>query len=287
MKIVEKTDTKLHLYDRLGKREIIGIMATACWWSLFLVIACFEPTKMQLRCQKSLITVDCQITSWYALNLHSQTRTVQLSDVQLKKRRKQNLPVLLLDTEQGTITSPVSERAYAEEQQIRRFLTQPQPSNLQMDLTISRDQYLFLLFIVVLAASASCGQFLIVPVTTDWQFELDESELDGDRQRPSGTITGLCQGLLWKRNISREFSDVLGLDVKRTRRNSYAILSMYPGQDLRLSISDLSEPQWQEINQALSEILQIPPHQTLQEQLKPWFRRFRNLDRIMCDRGSK
>jgi hypothetical protein len=286
MKIVERTATRLHLRSNLGKHEIRGMLVISVLWSIALLVVCFEPTKMQLNCRKSLAANNCQITTWNALNLHPRLETVQLSDVQLEKRRKQNPPVLLLYTDQGIITSPGSERAYAEEQQIRHFLMQSQPDNLQMSLTISREQYLSLVFILVIAV-ASWGQFLVVPITTDWEFEIDEFESDGDRQRPSGRITGIHQGLLLKRNISRELGDVVGLDVKRTRRNSYAILSMYPGQDLRLSISGLSEPQWQEINQALSEILQIPPHQTLQEQLKPWFRRFRNLDRIIHDRSSK
>jgi hypothetical protein len=286
MKIVERTATRLHLRSNLGKHEIRGMLVISVLWSIALLVVCFEPTKMQLNCRKSLAANNCQITTWNALNLHPRLETVQLSDVQLEKRRKQNPPVLLLYTDQGIITSPGSERAYAEEQQIRHFLMQSQPDNLQMSLTISREQYLSLVFILVIAV-ASWGRFLVVPITTDWEFEIDEFESDGDRQRPSGRITGIHQGLLLKRNISRELGDVVGLDVKRTRRNSYAILSMYPGQDLRLSISGLSELQWQEINQALSEILQIPPHQTLQEQLKPWFRRFRNLDRIIRDRSSK
>jgi hypothetical protein len=286
MKIVERTATRLHLRSNLGKHEIRGMLVISVLWSIALLVVCFEPTKMQLNCRKSLAANNCQITTWNALNLHPRLETVQLSDVQLEKRRKQNPPVLLLYTDQGIITSPGSERAYAEEQQIRHFLMQSQPDNLQMSLTISREQYLSLVFILVIAV-ASWGQFLVVPITTDWEFEIDEFESDGDRQRPSGRITGIHQGLLLKRNISRELGDVVGLDVKRTRRNSYAILSMYPGQDLRLSISGLSELQWQEINHALSEILQIPPHQTLQEQLKPWFRRFRNLDRIIRDRSSK
>jgi hypothetical protein len=289
MKIVERTATKLHLQDSLGKREIAKILTLICMLLIVSIIVCFEPTKTQLNCRKSPVSTNCQITTWNALNLYSQTKKVQLTDVQLKERRKA-YPILLLQTDQGIIRSPSSEKAYSEEQKIRFFLMQSQPTNLQMGLTISRGGYLSLICMSIIWV-AMWGQLLMVPFTADWRFELDESELDDDRQNPSGKIIGVRQGLLWKHNISREFSEVLGLDVTKDGRNPknpyYAILSMYPGRDLRLSISGLSKLQWQEINHALSEILQIPPHQTLQEQLKPWFRIFRNLDRTIRDRASK
>jgi hypothetical protein len=263
MEIVEKTPTRLYLRDDLSKYFIAAMILFSFAWSAFSIVELLQPTQMQLNCQKSAIATDCQVTIQNVLNPHARTQNIQLHQVRLEKRRRQP-PIILLYTNQGILTSPPDNAAYDLEQKIHHLLKQSDSNTLQAELSVAWSAYPSKLISLVIVLG-SWMMFLIFPVQTEWHFEQD---LDGnlvDRGRTSGKIYGRFKGLGWQRYVQYEFDDVirLGTEVrigKGTQNSLYHIgFQIRPSRNISLSPSGVSEDEWHEITQAISEILQIAP----------------------------
>jgi hypothetical protein len=265
MKILTKTPTHLHFRVDVGKYFIPALALFAGVWSGFAVWELVQPSQMQLHCQKTLAASDCQVTVWNAFNLQAQTQNIQLYGVRLEEHRRQ-APTIWLDSSQGKIESTHDDEASRVEREIHDFLTGPTPKTLDAKLVLSWRAYSA--FIISFAMGlASWIMLFRAPLKTDWRLELTASGKyhDHDQLNFSGEIYGTVRGIGWSRYIHRELNDVSGINTKilqgkGIQNQSYRIiLKMRSGEVLELVPWGLNAQEWEEITQAISEILQISP----------------------------
>jgi hypothetical protein len=255
MKVVIKTSTHLLLQHNLRRRDILFHILFTTVWTGGWVYAFFIPGQMQLQCQRLTVVPACQVTSWNMLNLHSSTKSVQLKGVRTERHTKSGTH-LILENERGEIEFTDGMDAQEIQQRIREFIDDSAQPNLNVRIvkpwTLSAFQIVCLIVGII-----SLPRTLKLPTEMKWEFVLDVDRDLSDQQRTSGQLHRIFQGLGWKSYRQYEFADVVELDTYLSRRGCHLSMRLSSGEKIRLSPMGLSQAEWQEVTEAISEILHI------------------------------
>jgi hypothetical protein len=254
MKVVAKTPTYLLLQRNLRRNNLFIFLFTAVWIGMW-VYAFFVPGRMQLQCQRSTKVTTCQVTFWNMLNLHSSTKSIQLRGMRAERQIKSGTH-LILETERENIGFANGMDASLIQHQIREFLDNSAQPNLNAQIvqpwTLSGLQIVCLILGIV-----SFPRLLKLPMEIEWKFVLDADQDLNDRQRTSGQIHKTFQGLGWESYSQHEFTDVVKLDTYLSKRSCHLSMRLRSGDRLALSPLGLSQAEWREVTEAISEIFHI------------------------------
>jgi hypothetical protein len=255
MKVVVKTSTHLLLQHNLRMRDILFHILFTTVWTGGWVYVFFIPGRMQLQCQRLTVASTCQVTFWNMLNLHSSTKSIQLKGVRAERHTKSGTH-LILENEREEVEFTDGMDAQAIQQRIREFIDDSAQPNLDVQIvkpwTLSAFQMTCLIVGIV-----SLPRTLKLPTEIEWEFVLDVDRDLSDQQRTSGQLHRSFQGLGWKSYRQYEFADVVELDTYLSRRGCHLSMKLSSGEKLRLSPMGLSKAEWQEVTEAISEILHI------------------------------
>jgi hypothetical protein len=255
MKVVIKTSTHLLLQHSLRMRDILFHILFTTVWTGGWVYALFIPGRMQLQCQKLTVVPACQVTFWNMLNLHSSTKSVQLKGVRAERHTKSGTH-LILENEQEEIEFTDGIDAQAIQHRIHEFIDDSAQPNLNVQIvkpwTLSAFQIACLISGIVILPRT-----LKLPTEIEWEFVLDVDRDLGDRQQTSGQLHRTFQGLSWESYRQYAFADVVELDTYLSRRGCHLSMRLSSGEKLQLSPIGLSKAEWQEVTEAISEILHI------------------------------
>jgi hypothetical protein len=254
MKVVAKTPTYLLLQRNLRRHNLFISLFTTVWTGMW-VYALFVPGRMQLQCQRATTVTVCQVTFWNVLNLHSSTKSIQLKDARAERQIKSGTH-LILETEQEEIEFADGMGASLIQQQIREFLDNPAQPNLNVQIvqpwTLSG-----LKIVCLIVGIISLPRLLKLPIDIEWEFVLEADRDLNNRERTSGQIHKTFQGLGWESYSQHEFADVVKLDTYLSKRSCHLSMKLRSGDRLALSPLGLSQAEWQEVTEAISEILDI------------------------------
>ncbi len=255
MKVIAKTPTYLLLQRNLRRRDILFLFLFTTVWTSAWVYAFFVPGRMQLQCQRSTEVTACEVTFWNMLNFHSSTKSIQLKDARAERQIKSGTH-LILETEQGEIEFADGMDASFVQQQIREFLNNSTQPNLNVQIvqpwTLSG-----LKIVCLIGGIISLPRILKLPINIEWQFVLEADRVVDNRQRTSGQIHRTFQGLDWESYSQYEFTDVIAVDTYLSKRSCHLSIKLRSGDRLALSPLGLSKAEWQEVTEAISEMLHI------------------------------
>jgi hypothetical protein len=255
MKVVIKTSTHLLLQHNPRMRDILFHILFATVWTSGWVYVFFIPGRMQLQCQRLTVVPACQVTFWNMLNLHSSAKSVQLEGVRTERHTKSGTH-LILENEREEIEFTDGMDAQEIQQRIHEFIDDSAQPNLNVQIvkpwTLSAFQIACLIVGIV-----SLPRTLKLPTKIKWEFVLDVDRDLGDRQRTLGQLHRTFQGLGWESYRQYEFADVIELDTYLSRRSCHLSMRLISGERLQLSPMGVSKAEWQEVTEAISEILHI------------------------------
>jgi hypothetical protein len=268
MKIITKTPTHLHLRANLAK-YLLPKLASCLFYGVLVSVFLLSPDRMELQCQRLNADLACQLTTWNMLQLHSQTKFIQLQDAQVENRYRRQGNQLILKTTQGEIIFPHEfgdkDMAVAQLKKVRDFLDNPNQQRLSLEVG-NLELVIFKCLITASYFMLSAFKTLSVlasPIWIKWDFVLEPDI--SDHPDYQGFLHGRFRGFFWEKEFCHAFSDVVKLDtdlVISKNRNSdtyHLYLRSRSVGEIELSPKNLSEAEWREIAIAISEILQIEP----------------------------